>query len=264
MNATEQRPEFDLVTTLVGDARVVSLVGAGGKKTTLYALARALPGRVAVSSSSHMAAYDTTVVDEVVSVAAGEAALPTRTRGRVVAFGGEAETAQRIHGLGLAHIAQLVADKSFAHVLLKADGARARWIKAPAAHEPIVPPGTERVLYLVSVQVIGAPLDERVAHRVAELAAVCEATPAAALTVEHLAALLSSERGALQGIGDRELVPVINMVDSARLAALARQVACRALARTTRFDRVVLANMKAARVVDVITRADLDEGTLSI
>ena len=75
---------------VVGDARIVSLVGAGGKKTTLYALARALPGRVAVSSTSHMAAYDTSVVDEVVVVNdAGQGLLPP-SRGRIVAFGGAA------------------------------------------------------------------------------------------------------------------------------------------------------------------------------
>lgn len=255
MSATEHIPRYDLAATLVGNARVVSLVGAGGKKTTLYALARALPGRVALSSSSHMAAYDASVVDEVVTIPAGTASLPA-SRGRIVAFGGAAETPQRIHGLSLAQIERLVAEHCFDHVLLKADGARGRWIKAPAAYEPVVPTCTDRVLYLLSAQVIGVPLDERIAHRVAQLAALCGATPGAPLTVDHLATLLASEAGALQGIGRSTLLPVINMVDNEMLAVAAREVAYRALARTTRFDRVVLANMKDARVVEVITRDD--------
>ncbi len=259
MTATEQASTYDLTASLVGAARVISLVGAGGKKTTLYALARALRGRVALSSSSHMAAYDTTVVDEVVTLRAGGPGLPLPTSGRIVAFGGEAELAQRIHGLSFAQLAQLVADPSFDHVLLKADGARARLIKAPAVYEPVVVPGTDRVLYLISAQVIGAPLDERIAHRVERIAEVCGAQVGAPLTVEHLATLLSSELGALQGIGDAELVIIINMVDDAALATQARAVARRALSKTTRFERVVLANMKAARVIDIVTRADCEE-----
>ena len=255
----EQACAHDLATSLVGTARVVSLVGAGGKKTTLYALARALRGRVALSSSSHMAAYDTTVVDEVVTLRVGGRGLPLPTSGRIVAFSGEAESAQRVHGLSFAQIAQLVADPSFDHVLLKADGARARWIKAPAAYEPIVPPDTERVLYLISARVIGALLDERIAHRVERIAAVCGTHVGAPLTVEHLATLLSSSAGALQGIGQAELLIVINMVDNHTLAIQARAVACRALSKTTRFDRVVLANMQAARVIDIVTRAAGEE-----
>lgn len=251
--------QYDLAATLVGSARVISLVGAGGKKTTLYALARALSGRVALSSSSHMAAYDEDVVDEVVTLAAGGLALPPPSLARVVAFGGEAESPERRHGLSLEQIERLVADRSFDHVLLKADGARARWIKAPADYEPIVPPCTERVLYLVSARVLGAPLDERIAHRVERIAAVCGAEPGAPLTVEHLATLLASEAGALQGIGRAELLPIINMVDDKDLETQARTVARRALARTTRFDRVVLASMKLAQVIDVVTREDDEE-----
>ena len=256
---TDQAFAYGLTASLIGEARVISLVGAGGKKTTLYALARALRGRVALASSSHMAAYDTTVVNEVVTLRVGGLSLPVPTSGRIVAFGGEAESAERIHGLSFAQIAQLVADPSFDHVLIKADGARARWIKAPAAYEPVVPPGTDRVLYLISAQVIGELLDERIAHRVERIAAVCGTQAGAPLTVEHLATLLASEAGALQGIGQAELLPVINMVDNNALAAQARAAACRALSKTMRFERVVLANMQAARVIDIVTRAACEE-----
>ena len=246
-----------LVATLASGARVLSLVGAGGKKTTMYALAKALPGRVALSSSSHMAAYDRQVVDGVITLAPDALALPQAPDARIVAYGGAVECPARICGLTFAQIDRLVADASFDFVLLKADGARARWIKAPAAYEPVIAPATDRVLYLLSVQVIGAPLDERIAHRPERFAAATGAALGAPLTDAHLAALLSSPSGALQGLGQAELLPIINMVDGEAWQRVAREVARLALARTTRFDRVVLANMKAARIVEVVRRADL-------
>ncbi len=260
MPSSEDSDRNKLVATLTSGARVLSLVGAGGKKTTMYALAKALPGRVALSSSSHMAAYDPRSIDGLVTLAPDALRLPEAAapcEARVVAYGGAAESPERIRGLSFDQLALLAADTSFDFVLLKADGARARWIKAPADYEPVIAPCTERVLYLLSVQVIGAPLDERIAHRPERIAAATGAALGAALTATHLATLLCSPMGALQGLGQRELLPIINMVDGAAWLGPARDVARLALARTSRFDRVVLANMKAARIVEVIARADL-------
>jgi probable selenium-dependent hydroxylase accessory protein YqeC len=255
--SSKDAPPPDLVAALVSSARVLSLIGAGGKKTTMYALAAALPGRVALSSSSHMAAYDSQVVDGVVTLMPGAQELPKLTDKRIVAYGGAADSPERIRGLSFEQLALLAADTSFDVVLIKADGARARWIKAPAAYEPVIAPATQRVLYLLSVQVVGAPLDERIAHRPQHIAAATGAILGAPLTVTHLAALLCSPVGALQGLAQTEVLPIINMVDDETWHRVARDIACLALARTTRFDRIVLANMKAARIVEVITRADL-------
>ena len=257
MPSSEDLDRNRLVATLASGARVLSLVGAGGKKTTMYALAKALPGRVALSSSSHMAAYDRQSIDGLVTLAPDTFKLPEALDARVVAYGGGAESPERIRGLSFDQLALLAADASFDFVLLKADGARARWIKAPADYEPVIAPCTERVLYLLSVQVIGAALDERIAHRPERIAAATGAKQGRPLAAMHLAALLCSPMGALHGLGQREVLPIINMVDGETWLGPAREVAHLALARTTRFDRVVLANMQAARIVEVIHRADL-------
>jgi len=242
----------DLVDTLLGSHRIVSLVGAGGKKTTLYALARAVPGRVALSSTSHMYPYDTAAVACVVTVAPG--AMPPSAQGRIVAYGGVTDTDQRIGGLSEQQIENLAARAEFAHILIKADGARARWIKAPASYEPIVPRCTERVLHLISIGVVGRVLDARIAHRPERVAEETGAAIGERLTPAHIARLIASPSGALRGVGTAEVVPIINMVDDAARLAAAREAARFALAATTRFDRVVLAAMREARIVEVIFR----------
>ena len=244
----------DLFATLVGAQRVISVIGAGGKKTTMYALARAAGGRVALSSTAHMYPYDRAQVDAVETVAADSVVLPHRADARVVAYGGETAAAQRIGGLTSAQVAILAADATFDLVLLKADGARARWIKAPAAYEPIIAPCTDRVLYLVSAQVIGRPLDQRIAHRPELIAAITGAVTGQPLTAEHVGRLLASSDGALKDLGAMEIVPVINMVDDPTQERQAARAATVALALTTRFDRVVLASMRTARVVAVVAR----------
>ena len=83
---------------------VVCLVGAGGKKTTMYAIAREHRGRIARSSTSHMYVYDENEVDRVVRAEDG---VFEDAPGRVVAFAGKTDTPSRVGGLGFDQIQKL-------------------------------------------------------------------------------------------------------------------------------------------------------------
>ena len=110
------------------------------------------------------------------------------------------------------------------------------------------------VLPLVSARVFGQPLTEQVAHRPERVAAVTGAQPGEALTPQHVARLLTSEEGALQGVGSATVVPIINMVDDQARRAPALAAARQTLARSNRVARVVLANMTATDpVIEVVT-----------
>ena len=81
------------------------------------------------------------------------------------------------------------------------------------------------------------------------------AAPGEPLTPEHVARLLTSEHGALQGVGQAAVVPIINMVDQLDQRRAAIAAARQALARSDRLVRVVLARMIAADpVIEVVTR----------
>lgn len=248
----------DLLEALCAHRGVVCLTGAGGKKSAMYALADAHPGRVALSSTSHMYLYDANRVDRVVvySAAAGDPGPPAR----VVAFAGPTDTPRRVGGLDPEQIADIWSGGGFDLFVIKADGARARWIKAPAGYEPVVPPCAGVVIPVVSARVLGRSLADGIAHRPALAAAVMDVALDAPLEAKHLARLLSSPEGALKGTGDARVIPLINMVDDEALAAQARDAARAALGTTRRFSRVVLATLNTGRIVDVIERADPANG----
>lgn len=241
-----------LVAALEATRGVVCLVGAGGKKTTMYALARAHAGRVALSSTSHMYRYDASLVDAVVEVTDAAPCVPVN--GRVIAFAGATDTPERVGGLSPAALAALRDSGAFDLLLVKADGARARWIKAPGEHEPLVLPWADTVIAVVSAGVIGRRLDSGIAHRPERVAAVTGAALDEPLTPLHLARLLSAADGALKGVGAARVVPLINMVDDAQRATAARTAAHLALAASARFDSVVLAAMKTGTLVEVVQR----------
>jgi probable selenium-dependent hydroxylase accessory protein YqeC len=139
--------------------------------------------------------------------------------------------------------------------LIKADGARMRWIKAPGPGEPVLPRGLATVLPLVSARLFGQPLSEATAHRLERVAAVTGARPGEPVTPEHVGRLLSSEQGALQGVGRATVVPIINMVDDQARREAARAAARLALGTSRRLARIVLASMIAPEpVVEIVTR----------
>jgi len=143
----------------------------------------------------------------------------------------------------------------FAATFVKADGARMRWIKAPESDEPMLVPGADLVIPVISARAIGEPLSERVAHRIDRVAEVTGIAPGEPLTPEAVGRLLASEHGALQHAGGARVAPVINMVDNENKEELARAAAGAAIAMTSRFDCVVLCCLRRPErpVVAVVT-----------
>lgn len=240
------------------DGGLVCMVGAGGKKSTLYQLARAFDGRVGITASAHIEPFPRAyAADAVVTDAPDIVEQVCRAAARTakLAFAKPCPNPGRLLGVSAEELAGIRARAGFDLLLVKADGARGRIVKAPAAHEPAIPPAPTSVVALASAHALGQPLTERIAHRPAELAAVCGMAVGETFQAHHLARLLASPAGSLQGTAGLRVVPVINMVDDDALAAQARAAAREALSLTTRYDYVVLAAMKReAPIVEVVTR----------
>ena len=250
------------VTALIDvlDARsgIVCAVGAGGKKSVLYQLAREHAGRFALAATVH-----TTVFPDDLSVEAvidEETALLERVlsvdTSRPVAYACPSSKPGRYAGVSAAMIQSIHERGRFDATFVKADGARMRWIKAPAEGEPMLLPSVDLVIPVVSAKAIGEPLSERVAHRLDRVEAVTGVTPGEVLTPEAVGRLLASDEGALKGAARARVAPVINMVDNELQEQRARAAAKSALAITSRFDSVVLCCLRRPTmpVVAVVAR----------
>lgn len=237
---------------------IICAVGAGGKKSTLYRLAREHPGRVGVTATSY-----TTFFPEELNALEIVAEAPELER-RVLASAGDGCVAYarpgdkpaRLRGVPTSLVGALHREGGFDATFVKADGARMRWLKSPRDDEPVIPEGATTVLMLASARALGEPLDERVALRLEQIHRVCGTRPGDILTPAHLAALFTNERALLKGSEGCTVIPVINMVDDESRAVLAEEAARLALDRSDRFDRVVLACMKrdADPLVKVVRR----------
>jgi probable selenium-dependent hydroxylase accessory protein YqeC len=232
---------------LLGGDRLVAVAGAGGKKSTMYALASRCAGRAGLTTTvncpfppSELRAH--LVIEEESMLL--EAVRATPREYRKVFFAHPGKHADWAAGIHAELVAQIHAAHVFDLLLVKADGARHRLIKAPTDGEPIYPPGTELVLYLVSAHVFGRQLNSGVAHRLEEFTALTGAAEGTIIDSGHIVKLLTSAAGALKGIAPgTRVVPVINRVDTPVRRRQARDIAEQALSASPRLGGVVLGCM---------------------
>lgn len=243
-----------LLDALNAHSGIVSLVGAGGKKTTMYQIASSHPGRVLLSSTSHMYPYDERYVDTILTVTDEPPAVEVLAQSRVIAIGGKTETPKRIGGIAPPLVQQCYLHGEFDIAVIKADGARARSVKSPGPHEPIIPPGTSTVIPIVSANVIGRPLNDRIAHRPERLTELLGVAIGETITAQHVGQLIAHPNGLMKGVGPATVIPLINMVDDDDTQVRAKDAAEIALALSDVADRIVLASMRDGRLVDVVKR----------
>lgn len=231
---------------------LVAVVGAGGKKTTLYRLADRLD-RATVTATTRIPAFPdrvATLVETGDPVAALRAADPDDWPLGLVPGWADDVRYEGYDAETVAAVARAGTERGVDATLVKADGARSRWLKAPADHEPVVPATTDTVIPIASARVVGERLDEEHVHRPARVAAVTGREHGAELTVDDVATVLASPDGGLRSVpADATVVALVNMVDDDALRATGEEIAASVLARSDRVDRVVTARMDEGRVV---------------
>ncbi len=144
----------------------VAIIGAGGKTTALWRLAeerRDAGKAVLVTTSTHIMIPAEDARDAFVSPDTAEALLAACAPGKSVCAGFPCEDG-KCTGLSPALFA--AAQAAGLHPLYEADGAGRLPAKLHRAGEPVIHPGTDKVLLVAGLRALGRPVGE-VCHRFA-------------------------------------------------------------------------------------------------
>ncbi|WP_458188248.1 selenium cofactor biosynthesis protein YqeC [Haladaptatus sp. NG-WS-4] len=236
---------MNLVEALAADAGLLCVVGAGGKKSTLYTLANRID-RAVVTATVRIPIFDEHVTEVFVTDAPADV-LETVTEWPV-GLVPERERSDRYRGYDPETVASLATADADA-ILVKADGARTRLLKGPSEREPQIPQSADVVVPVASARAVGKPLTAEFVHRPARVAAITDREEGETIRSEDVARVLASEQGGMKDVPDgATAIPLVNMVDDDRLEATGREIAAAVLARAD-VPRVVLTQMTAAEPV---------------
>jgi molybdenum cofactor cytidylyltransferase len=242
---------MELATALrLRPGRMAAFTGAGGKSAVLRGLAREL-APVLLTTSTHLGRNQDSLASQHLIVRSHDdlSALPARLaeKDSLLVTGELDEVEGKWDGLPLGWIDELptLAAESGAVILVEADGARGRLIKAPAEHEPAVPTGVDLVVPVVGLGAIGQPLSDQVGHRVARIESVTGLRRGSPIGIEHVAGLLTSPEGGLRGVpAQAEVRALLNGLSTLPNIESGRELAARIL-RAPRVQAVVLAETDA-------------------
>ncbi len=186
---------------------LIAIVGAGGKTTTMYTLAHELAQhgkRIITTTTTNIfppqsGETDTLIIspDTPTLLIMIQSAWPYHHHITVAA---STTSAGKLAGLQPDQPHQLLTQSGADAIIVEADGARHRMIKAPAEHEPLIPTHTNLVLLMLSAEAINQTLNSEIAHRPERIAALLDMNQGEILTPTRIANLMLNEQGGLKHI----------------------------------------------------------------
>jgi probable selenium-dependent hydroxylase accessory protein YqeC len=186
---------------------LISIVGAGGKTTTMYALAGELAQRgkrVIITTTTQIFLPEQDETDALIVASETPTLLDMisaawKQHSRVTVASSTIRTG-KLAGLQPEQPYELLMKSGADAVIVEADGARHRMIKAPAEHEPVVPSQTNIALLIMSAEALNQPLNAEIAHRPERIAMVTGISQGDILTPTVIAQLMTSDQGALKHV----------------------------------------------------------------
>jgi len=216
---------------------LVSIVGAGGKSTILFAVGRDLTAagaRVILTTTTKVGADQPS---EPICWSANAVVVAEALTHGLPVFVAVGREPGKIVGPSPEAIDRLFADTDAEYVVVEADGAGRMAIKAPADHEPVIPSASTTVIVVASIAAIGHPISE-VAHRPERVAGLIGVHPDDLLTLEGAAGVLLHPGGGLKGIPKKARVVMVMTGATSATEGLAADLTA-ILASHPRVDRAI-------------------------
>ncbi len=191
----------------------IAFVGAGGKSSAMFLLAKEYSSPVILSASTHLSSEQVQHFSPHYIIESPDQLkkILSRPINVTTLFTGVPTEDKRIHGLSfqLLEIIYHFAKNNHLPFIIEADGSKKFPLKAPADHEPAVPPWVDLVVVMVGMASIGKPIDPNHVHRPEILNLITATKPGDLVDVPILEKLLKDPRGGLKSIpesADRKLL----------------------------------------------------------
>ncbi len=237
----------------------VAVVGGGGKSTLCFALAGALElsgARVISSTTTKVRHEEANAYPFLVLDPSTGSGLETIKNGLDEAgnvfVGREFLENGKVEGVSLTVADDLFRMPGVDYLIIEADGAAGRPLKAPAAHEPLIPESATTVIALMGLEVLGKSLEPSMVFRPALFKALTGLEEGDILNSEGLARAFDGKAGLFKNTpaSARRMV-FLNRLDIFPDDRAAQDMA-RRLIETHRFiERVVLGSFRKNEFITI-------------
>ena len=224
---------------------IIAFVGAGGKTTAIFQLARELPPPILVTTTTHLGAWQVSLADHHI-IAQNISKLDEHEfRGVTLivdsiqgdrAFGAKKDILYWLCAYIRSHNITL---------LIEADGSHQKELKAPDEHEPVIPEFTDVVVVVAGLGGLGKPLNEEHIHRPQLFSTLSGLPLNESITSDALVRVLTHQNGGLKNIPPQaRRIILLNQADTSELQSIGGTMSTSLLEH---FDSVIVGSLRQSQ-----------------
>jgi len=237
---------------------VISLVGAGGKTTFMLALARELAdaGESVITTTTtkifDWQASGTSLILEADEKRMLELLQQELKKHRHITLARERLPAEgKLKGISPELVDGLAQLERIDCIIVEADGAARKPLKAPNETEPVIPQSTSLVIPVVGIDALGLGLTEENVFRPQVVSRLTGVPSGGVISADAIATLITHPEGIIKGSpAHARIVPLINKMDLEAGLARASDLAARILEKGhPQIERVVLGQVQCLEAV---------------
>jgi len=243
---------------------VMSLVGGGGKTTLMFALARelSLSGKCVITTTTTKFLEPLPSQTQLLLVEKDKEELirlllQSADKYRHITLASERLASGKLNGISPELVVKLADINQVSYIIVEADGAARKSLKAPNPNEPVIPYNTSLVIPVVGIDALGCHLTEEDVFRPEIVSKLLGLPLGEIISAESIAILVTHHQGIIKGSSEKaRIVPFINKMDLDKGLSKGRDLASKILAMGhPRIKRVVLGQAQLPEpMVKVIRR----------
>ncbi len=248
----------------IGEHEVISLVGAGGKTSLMFTLARelAVAGKHVITTTTtkilEPSSYETPLLLlEADTEKMMRRLLQNLDRYPHITLAMHRLPHGKLKGIAPELVMRIAESGRVSYIIVEADGAAHKPLKAPNATEPVISQNTSLLIPVVGIDALGSRLTEEDVFR-AEIVSKLTGLPlGSTVSAEAIATLITHPEGITKGSQAQvRIMPLINKVDLPDSLYKARDLAKKILdMKHPQIERVILGQVRFPEPVTEVISA---------
>lgn len=242
---------------------VIGLVGAGGKTTLMYLLANELSGsgRLIITTTTTKILPPDKKQSPFLLIEKNSSliikSIPDYCKYGIITLASEMLSSGKLDGISPELVDKLIMLDCVDNVIVEADGAAQKPLKAPREGEPVFAESMDIIIAVVGIDSYSKPFNEDVVFRSDIARKMLNISGHTTVTADIIADLIIHPKGLTRGAppGAR-IIPFINKVESNNDIIIARQISDALMSRQhSKIDRVVIGSAATKIVSEMVKRA---------
>lgn len=246
----------------IKNREMISLVGAGGKTTLMFLLAKelVLNGKKVVTTTTTKIFEPTSEETNFISIGMEEKKIREEVRNNIhqyshLTIAQDRLESRKLKGVSPGLVDDLWSLNAIDVILVEADGAKGKSIKAPEEWEPVIPSKTTLVIAILGLDGLGMELNGNNVFRAEQVSQLTGTPMGERITDEVMTTLMTHPKGIFKGAPfTSRVISFLNKVDIPNGLPKGKQLAEKILEkRHPQIERIVLGQLKEyPPIVEVI------------